>query len=83
MNGTVLLKNAPTAGTATAASPQKSCGRCVAKAGFAGSVMDVFRSDPFNVRPGNADVGQFAVAQMCKLVHGDAISLPGVEETAD
>ena len=58
-------------------------GAAFAKASFAASVMDVFRGDPLDVRPGDADVGQFAVAEMRQLAPDGSVPLPGVEKAGD
>jgi hypothetical protein len=43
-------------------------------------VLRLFPSDPRDVATGDADIGQLAVTEMRKLVHGNAIALPGLEE---
>ena len=40
----------------------------------------LFPGDALDVAARNADIGQFAVAEVRKLVHGDPISLPCMEE---
>jgi hypothetical protein len=45
--------------------------------------MHILRGDPIDVRTGDADVGQFAVAEMRKLAPDVAIPLPGMEEACD
>lgn len=47
------------------------------------SVLRVIGSNPLDIRSGNADVGQFAVAKMGKLPPDCAIALPSVEEAGD
>src|SRR6476646_9794973 len=39
--------------------------------------------DPRNVRPGDADIGQFAVAELVQLVEARIVAPPGLEEVED
>jgi hypothetical protein len=40
-------------------------------------------SNTGNIAPGNADIGQFTVAQMGKFLHRGTVSLPGLYEADD
>src|SRR6478736_8125715 len=39
--------------------------------------------DPRNVRPGDADIGQFAVSELVQLVEARIVAPPGLEEVED
>ena len=45
--------------------------------------MRVVGSDPFDIGTGDADIGQFAIAEMRQLPPDGAITLPGVEQTGN
>jgi hypothetical protein len=47
------------------------------------SVVHVVRDNPFNIRARDADVGEFAIAQMRQLPPNGAGARPGVQETAN
>jgi hypothetical protein len=46
-------------------------------------VLRLFPSDPRNVATGDADIGEFPIAEVGQFVHGNAIALPGLEEVDD
>jgi hypothetical protein len=43
-------------------------------------VLRLLPGDTLNIATGNSDISQFPVAEVRKLVHGDPISLPGMQE---
>jgi len=45
--------------------------------------MRMVGSDPFDIGTGDADIGQFAIAEMRQFPPDGAMALPGVEETGN
>src|ERR1700748_1367843 len=71
-------KTAPGLGRALIGRPQIAAGWVLAEL-----VLRLFPSDSRDVATGNADIRQLAIAEVRKLVHGNAIALPGLEEVDD
>jgi hypothetical protein len=46
-------------------------------------VLGLFPGDPRNIATGDADIGEFPIAEVGQFVHGNAIALPGLEEVDD
>src|SRR5262245_35996860 len=51
--------------------------------GWAASAIGAVPRDPRDVRPGDPDVGQFAVAELGKLVQAGVVAPPGLQEVQD
>src|SRR5262245_47640250 len=51
--------------------------------GWAASAIGALPRDPRDVRPGDPDVGQFAVAELGKLVQAGVVAPPGLQEVQD
>ena len=46
-------------------------------------LLRVLPSEPWNVRTGNADIGQFALVEVGQFPHRGAVTLPGVQVVDD